>query len=310
VGAALVLTAAAGYGTLGVLARLATDAGLSTIAFVSWRALLGTLLLVSSVTVAARVGLTRVVPLRVVPARHWAQVCAVALLSVVANLALFAAIERTLIAFVLICFYTFPVMVAVAATRVYGEPLTRLRIASLALATGGLALVVVAPALGGATVDVDGVGLLLGLVAAVAQAIYALIAGRGYASLPALQAATAVTVVTAVAFVTVAVLGGSASALAEPMDLPGSWALLILAATIGQSIPTAAILAGYRRLGPTRASILMLFEPLVGILLAALLVAERPGPLQLVGGLLVLAGAFLAQLPDRQRRSASLPGVA
>jgi drug/metabolite transporter (DMT)-like permease len=55
----------------------------------------------------------------------------------------------------------------------------------------------------------------------------------------------------------------------------------------------------------------MLVEPIVGILLAALLLAERPGPLQLVGGLLVLAGSFLAQLDRRPASEApSLTGVA
>ena len=86
---------------------------------------------------------------------------------------------------------------------------------------------------------------------------------------------------------------------------------LVLAATIGSAIPTASILAGYRKLGPTRASILMLVEPLVGILLAAWLVAERPGPLQLVGGLMVLAGSLLAQMQRQPNaEEASLTGVA
>ena len=45
-------------------------------------------------------------------------------MTILTNLALFTAFEQTSIAIVLICFYTFPVMVAVAAVRVYGEPLT------------------------------------------------------------------------------------------------------------------------------------------------------------------------------------------
>jgi drug/metabolite transporter (DMT)-like permease len=256
-------------------------------------------------------GLTRTVRVGSVPTPQWMQITAVGICSVVANLAIFVAIERTLIAFVLICFYTYPVMVAVAATRIYGDPLTPLRVASLALATLGLVIVVVAPTVGGATVDVDPIGLALGLLAALAQAAYALIAGRGYASLPATQAALAIAVVTTVAFLAIAVLIGDASALAQPFQLEGVWVWLVLAATIGHAIPTAAILAGYRRLGPTRASILMLVEPIVGILLAALLLAERPGPLQLVGGLLVLAGSFLAQLERRPTAEApSLTGVA
>jgi drug/metabolite transporter (DMT)-like permease len=55
----------------------------------------------------------------------------------------------------------------------------------------------------------------------------------------------------------------------------------------------------------------MLVEPIVSILLAALLLVERPGPLQLVGGFLVLAGSFLAQLDRRPSTEApSFSGVA
>jgi drug/metabolite transporter (DMT)-like permease len=112
--------------------------------------------------------------------------------------------------------------------------------------------------------------------------------------------------------VAIAVLLGSGAALAQPFVLEDAWTWLVLAATLGLAIPTAAVLAGYRRLGPTRASILMLVEPLVGILLAAMLVAERPAPLQLLGGLLVLAGSLLAQVqrPSTAAEEPSLSGVA
>jgi drug/metabolite transporter (DMT)-like permease len=231
-----------------------------------------------------------------VPAKHWLQISTVAILNVVINLAVFTGFEYASIALVLICFYTYPVIVAVAATRVYHEPLTPLRVAALALASAGLVLVVVPPMLGQGDADVSAVGLLLGLLAAVAQAIHSLIAGRGYSSLPAPQAAAALSVIQAIGFVGVALLAGAASMLAEPFTAEGAWTWLILAATIGLAIPTAAVLAGFRRLGPTRASILMLLEPVVAVLLAAMLLAERPAFVQLVGGALVLAGSLLAQV--------------
>ena len=72
--------------------------------------------------------------------------------------------------------------------------------------------------------------------------------------------------------------------------------VIIVAGVFSAALPTAALVAGYRRVGPTRGAVLMLFEPVVGVLLAALWLAERPAPLQLVGGLLVLAGAALVQV--------------
>jgi drug/metabolite transporter (DMT)-like permease len=288
-----------------VLSRFAGDAGLSTITFVTWRAILGSLVLVVTVALLLGFGLIRSVRFADVPPRHWLQIGTVAILNVVINLAIFTGFDYSSIALVLICFYTYPVIVAVLATRVYHEHLTALRVAALGLASAGLALVVAVPLLAGGDADVGAIGLLLGLLAAVAQAIHALIAGRGYSSLPAPQAAVALSVIQGVGFMAVALLAGAAATLAQPFSIEGTWVWIILAATVGLAIPTAAILAGYRRLGPTRASILMLLEPVVAVLLAALLLSEQPAPLQLLGGLLVLAGSMLAQV--HRQPSASLP---
>jgi drug/metabolite transporter (DMT)-like permease len=279
-----------------VLSRFAADAGISTISFVTWRASLGAAVLVVSVALLLGLGLIRTVRFTDVPPKHWLQISTVAVLNVVINLAVFTGFEFASIALVLICFYTYPVIVAIAATRVYHEPLTGLRLAALLLASAGLVLVVLAPMLGDGGADIDGMGLLLGLVAALAQAVHALIAGRGYSSLPAPQAAVALSVIQAVGFLAVALLAGAGASLAEPFTSEGAWVWLILAATIGLAIPTAAVLAGFRRLGPTRASILMLLEPVVAVFLAALLLAERPAPVQLLGGALVLVGSLLAQV--------------
>jgi drug/metabolite transporter (DMT)-like permease len=44
-----------------------------------------------------------------------------------------------------------------------------------------------------------------------------------------------------------------------------------------------------------RAGILMLFEPVVGVALAAWLLAERLTPIQVAGGLAILAAAMILQ---------------
>jgi drug/metabolite transporter (DMT)-like permease len=197
-------------------------------------------------------------------------------------------------------------MVAVAAVRVYGEPLSATRVGALLLASLGMLLVVLAPALGQEGVEVVPLGIVLGLAAAVFQAVYALIAGRGYPSLTSGQAATVISSTAAVGYIVIALIGGSVAALAEPFNSDGGWIWLVAGAVIGLAIPTAAVMAGFRQLGPTRASILMLFEPVVGVLLAALFISERPSPLQLVGGLMVLGGGALAQARWRSKRGESV----
>jgi drug/metabolite transporter (DMT)-like permease len=61
-------------------------------------------------------------------------------------------------------------------------------------------------------------------------------------------------------------------------------------------VPTFLYIIGIRRLGAPRAAILATFEPVVGVALAALLLAEQPGALQLLGGLLIIAAGIVLQL--------------
>jgi drug/metabolite transporter (DMT)-like permease len=75
----------------------------------------------------------------------------------------------------------------------------------------------------------------------------------------------------------------------------GSWPWLLFAGTVGAAVPTVLFTAAVRRIGGVRTSILMLLEPVVGALLAALLLSESLVAVQVVGGALVLAGAVLVQ---------------
>ena len=54
-------------------------------------------------------------------------------------------------------------------------------------------------------------------------------------------------------------------------------------------------LFGIRKIGGTRAGILLLIEPLVGVTLAALLLREALLPIQVLGGAAILTAALLLQ---------------
>lgn len=281
---------------------------MGVLAFATWRSVIAALLIASAVLLMVRHGRARLVPFSGIPRLDRRQLVAVAALNTAVNLSIFAAFERTTIALVLICFYTYPVLVAVAATRLYGEHLDRIRLTALGLASSGMLLVVAAPLAGQDDLQVDALGMTLGLAAAVFQTGYALIAGRGFASLSASMAAAAISGLTATVTLMTAVALGAVGGLAAAAREPGAWPWILLAATIGSAIPTVAIIAGYRRVGPTRGSILMLFEPVIAVALAALLLAERPAPLQALGGVLVLVAAAVLQVaPTRAQLAAEGP---
>jgi drug/metabolite transporter (DMT)-like permease len=291
-----------------VISRFAGEEGVGVLGFVAWRSLISAAVIVPLVAAMAGGGRLGLTPWRALSRLDRVQLGSLAVLNVLINLAVFAAFGRASIAVVLISFYAYPVIVAIAGVRIYGERLDGVRVLALLMASTGMLLVVAGPAIGQGGLGIEPVGVALGLLAAVLQAIYALIAGRGFAAVPALQASAAIGVMTAALGVIVVVVGGAAGSLVEPLASPGAWPWLLLAGTLGAALPAVAVLAGYRRVGPTRASILMLLEPVIGAALAAMVLAERPAPVQALGGVMVLASAVILQVGvHRQRMAAEGP---
>ena len=64
-------------------------------------------------------------------------------------------------------------------------------------------------------------------------------------------------------------------------------------------IPSVLFLTGIRSIGGTRTGILMLFEPVVGVLLAAAWLDESLRPIQILGGVAILGAALLLQRSSR-----------
>ena len=299
-GILFVMLAAAGFGIGGPFARIAGDLGFNAVTLSIWRALsallaLGVLLVLGMVT--HRVETTA---WAAISRRERLQLVAMGAFVAGTTLGLFAAFERNTIALALIVFYTYPSMVAVIAARRLAEPLGPRRIAAIGIASVGMVLVVVAPSDQSGSHGIDGLGLLFAFGAALCQTGYAIVASSGFKSVPALQASTILrgfsVVLYALILLPLVVLVGELDRLLAPLSSPEAWVVVLFLGVFGAALPTAALVSGYRRIGPTRGAVLMLLEPVVGVLLAAIWLAERPAPVQLIGGLLVLAGAATAQL--------------
>jgi DME family drug/metabolite transporter len=306
----LVVLAAAGFGILGPLARFGSELGFSAASFATWRAISSAIAMLVMLAIGLRIGRAAAVSWSSMSRLEHIQLGVMGVFVIGTTLGLFSAFEHVTIAVALTVFYAYPIIVALIAARLYGEPLGPLRIAAILLATAGMVLVVITPTLEGDGLGLSLLGVAFALVAAGSQAGYALIASRGYASVPALQAGTYVRGFALVLYLAVVtpllVVAGNGADLIDPLGSIEAWMLILVIGIVGAALPTAMLLAGYRRVGPTRGAVLMLFEPVVGVLLAALLLAERPSTPQLIGGLLVLTGAALVQLaPTRQAEPAS-----
>jgi drug/metabolite transporter (DMT)-like permease len=291
-GSLTVVLAAAGFGLLGPLARFAYERGVDPISFVAWRAAFGALTVAVFVAILRARGTPPINPLRL-PLRDGLALLVAAFCGLGLNLAAFVAFDLTTVALVLLAFYTYPAMVAVVAIALGREAADRGRIAALALASAGAAFVVAGSLGSTGAVSVNPAGIGLGFVAALCQTLFVTISRDRYRQVPTVQATLTILVITSVSCLALAVAGNAAIAL--PLrDLP-ALSIALVAGVAAAGIPSVLFLRGIRTIGGTRAGILMLFEPLVGVALAALLLHEALTPVQALGGLGILAGAVLLQ---------------
>ncbi len=297
-GAGLIVLAAACFATLGPLGSFAADAGVDSLTLVTWRAAIGAAVVTAYIGFQLSVLGIRPARLRSLPRRDRWFMLAAAGANTILNLAAFIAFERIGIALTLLVFYLYPAGVAVVSTIWFGERLDRLRWSALGLSLVGMALVVAGAGTLG-ELDLGGIGLAL--LAAFAQVFYVLAARHGFAHVPAPQAAALTMGGAAVLYVAIAIVIGTLGSLSQPLASSAALVPVVLAGVIGAGVPTLAFVTGIRRLGPSRAAILATLEPVIGTALAAWLLAERPAPVQLVGGALILVAAVVLQLGPRGR---------
>jgi drug/metabolite transporter (DMT)-like permease len=303
-GLALALLSAATFSTSGSFARSLTAAGWSPAAAVAARIIAATLILAVPTVVALR---GKWASLR----RNLTMVAVYGLVAVAGcQVFFFNAVQTLSIGVALLLEYLGLVLVVGWMWLRHGQRPRRLTVAGSVLALLGLAFVL------DLTGDshLDPMGVVWGLAAAVGLAAYFVISGRSDSDLPAVAMATGGLGIGAVALVGVGALGlVPMHATFGDVEFAGartSW----LVPVIGLSLVAAAIayLAGIgaaRRLGPKLASFLGLTEVMFAVLVAWLLLGELPTGVQLIGGVLIVAGIALVRLDDL-RAPAPTPSVA
>jgi drug/metabolite transporter (DMT)-like permease len=175
----------------------------------------------------------------------------------------------------------------------FGDRLDGLRWSALVMSMVGIVLVVAGA---GQIGELDALGIGLALLGALGQTFYVMAARHGFARVPGAQAAFLTMAGAAGIYLVLAVIVAQAGTLLQPLASAAAFWPVLLAGVIGAGAPTFLYITGIRRLGAPRAAILSTFEPVVGVALAAALLGERPGALQLLGGALIVAAAITLQL--------------
>ena len=311
VGVALVVVSAAGFGTGTILARPIYDTGVDWLTLLQWRFLLGAVLAWAWVlasrrrrSAAARLGRRRVLVGLALGAWYSGNAGTY-----------YAGLETVPAALAGVLVYTYPVIVAVLslrfATRLSG------RRTWLAL---GLAVVGVVLALGG--IDVSGAvapaGLVLVMLSPVIYAGWIILSARlsgerrdrlgaeavdsGAASEAAGEvAATSALMMTATAGV-FAAMGVAVGRPPDPLAVPAdAWPGVLAIAFVASFLAIQTFYAGAHRLGAAQAALVSTIEPVIIVVLAAVVLDQRLAPVQLVGAGLILVGVVIAQVAPRPR---------
>jgi drug/metabolite transporter (DMT)-like permease len=288
-GATLCAVSAAGFASLTILGKLAFEQQLSLVTILSLRFGGAALILFAFLGLVQRrqlyFGLRRTLPLFLLGALGYAGQSSL----------FFGALPRNPASLNGLLLYIYPAVVALLGWMINRKaPLGREWLAML------MALLGVALTIGGAGgmdleqggIDPLGVAMVIG--SAIWYSVYIVISDR-YVHLAGAWISTAwIALGASTSFTVAGLISGSLDLQLPPMGIAIILAMIFLSTIMA----LGTFLAGMRLVGPTTASLLSTLEPVFTVLLAVLLLHEFLHPLQILGGVLVLAAVVLLGLPS------------
>jgi drug/metabolite transporter (DMT)-like permease len=303
----MALLAAGSFGLSGALARGLLSSGWTAGAAVTARVSLAALVLLGPALVAlrGRWGLLR---------RNAGVLVGYGLLAVAGcQLCYFNAVTHMEVSSALLLEYTSPVAVVLWLWARHAQRPGPRTIAGAALCA--LGLVGVLDLLAGAQVSL--VGVLWAGGAMVGAATYFVLSASDDTGLPPIVLAAGGLLVGALGLVLAGAVGivpmafSTAPVTYRSTALPW-WLPVVLLGIVTCALAYCVGIAASRRLGPRLAAFISLFEVISALAFAWLLLGELPKPIQLVGGLLVLAGVVTVRSGEPVREPAREParGVA
>jgi drug/metabolite transporter (DMT)-like permease len=293
-GAMTCLLSAAAFGAMGIFGKLAFDAGATAGTLLAARFTFAAIALWCVLAARGALPQLRAITRRDALIAVGLGTCGYALQAG----CYFVALEHMDASPLSLVLYTFPAIVTVASLALGRERPDGRRIVALGLVSGGLVLILATT--GGGTVS--GIGVALGLGAAFTYSAYILVGDGVARRVPALPLTTLVCTGAAVSLTLGALATGQLHPGAVTLAGWGWLACIALVSTVGA---VTLFFAGLSYVGPTTASILSTFEPVVTVVLASVVLAERLAPIQVIGGALMLTAVVVLRA-----RSSEPPPVA
>lgn len=304
-GAGLVVVAAIGFGSGPFFANAAYDTGMTAMPILFWRFLAAAILswafALSSTSGRAS--------LQALGRRRVLVLLTLGVIYIGNSFTYVASLQTVDVSLVAMIVYIYPAMVAVLSVRFLQALEGRRAWIALGISTVGVLL-----AVGG--IESDAIppvsGLLLAVASPTIYSVWIILSARSAGErgrtrpgdpephdAPAADAGPTASI--ASALIITGTAGASLVALlltgqpASPMDVPGDAWLPLIAFGTASAIAIQTFYGGVRRIGGARASLISTVEPVYTIAIATLLFGEVLAPVQMLGGVLVIAGVLLAE---------------
>jgi drug/metabolite transporter (DMT)-like permease len=269
----LIIVSAASFGTLAIIGRFAYADGLDVTTMLFLRFTIAAVLMFAWLAIRKE---------RLPRGRTLLQLAGMGGLGYVGQSFCFmSAINYASTGLVALLLYLYPVFVTILTMIFQKAKLTSRTVFALVLATIGAAL----------TANPEGgqlPGILLAVSAALIYAVYILVGTGVMQKVSAVQSS-------AVIFASAALVFGILTAIRGPHwpSTPNGWLAISGIAVIATLLPVGTFLGGLKIIGATDASLLSTLEPVVTVMLAAMILGEKIQPLMIAGGVLILAAVLL-----------------
>lgn len=205
----------------------------------------------------------------------------------------YLAIQKTNVATSIILQYTAPVWVLIYMVSRRLQRPTLGRILSIALALLGISLVI--DVFNGGGLKIDRIGLIAAFLASLSFACYNIFGGQLVQQHDRWKALTYVLLGTVVFW---AILNPPWRMVTAHYS-GAQWIFLTIFAITSVLLPFSFYFSGLHHLDPTRAIVTSCLEPVFSIAIAAVVLGELMGPIQIMGMALVLAATLLVQMPEK-----------
>jgi len=279
-GTLLVLMSAAGFATLAIFIKIAYASGANTLTVLTLRFMLAALflwILLKPLGISPRIS-----------GKTAFKLCLMGIIGYGSMSFLFAAALQHLSASLAeMLLFTYPVLVSIMSFLIGVEQFCWQKGLALVICVSGLFLI-----LGVSLASINQFGVALGLGSAVIYSCYIMVSKNILKDVHSLVATTYVCSATALVFT---IYSSVTDQLILNLPLTG-WLALLGIAFFGTIVGILCFFAGISRIGAANTSIISTAEPVITVLLSALVLSEQLTFLQGIGGLLIVASILILQL--------------